>query len=129
MVDISHTIEKGNRENQALAGGGDPRKSICCCIVGASPVLDGLNQILLLFGSLDYLIHQVLQALMVSDNSEGMVEEVVTPFTNRGGDGMELPDVSGGVLQPGAEILAKKHDWMSVLGQHRAYRDSESIYF
>lgn len=118
-----------------MAGGNHARKGICCGIAGASAVLDGvivtqkLDQILLLFWSLDDLIHQVLQALMVSDNSEGMVEEVVTPFTNRGGDGMELPDVSGGVLQPGAEILAKKHDWMSVLGQHRAYRDSESIYF
>lgn len=116
MVDISHTIEKGNRENQALAGGGDPRKSICCCIVGASPVLDGLNQILLLFGSLDYLIHQVLQALMVSNNSERMAEEVVTPFTDDGGDGMEFPDIGRGTLQPGAESLAKKRDWMSMLG-------------
>ena len=72
-------------------------------------VAQKLDQVLLLLQSLNDLIHQVLQALMVGDDGERMAEEVVSPFANRRGDGMELPDVSGGALQPQAKSLAKKY--------------------
>lgn len=121
MVDIGHAVEKRNGKDQALAGGGDSRKSVCGCIAGARPVLDGVrvaqefDQVLLLFGSLDYLIHQVLQTLMIGNNGERMAEEVATPFTDGGSDGMEFPDIGGRTLQPGAESLAKIRNWMSIL--------------
>ena len=74
MFDIGQEIDMGNWKNQALGWGSNSRKCVYRYIAGAGAVLDSIfisqkfGEVMLLFRSLDHLVYQLLQTLMVCNS-------------------------------------------------------------
>jgi len=66
---------------------------------------------------------------MISQNHEGIAQEVLSPLFNNCGDGGELPDIGGCMQELGAEWFAKKCYRVISMRQNRSHADAGSVHF
>lgn len=64
---------------------------------------------------------------MISQDEEGVTEKVMSPFTHRRSDCVQLANISGSLLQARAKLFAKEGDRFGVLKQDDANGCARSI--